>query len=62
MSSKYVSLRGKDLSVRINTQYIVAYTYDQEEDETVVWLLGVESPVHYPGDQRKEINMAITST
>lgn len=62
MSSKYVSLKGKQMSVRINTQYIIAYTYDQEEDETVVWLLGMENAAHYPGDQRKEITMAIAST
>ena len=62
MSSKYVSLRGKQISIHINTQFIVGYAYDEEEDETIVWLLGMEKPAHYPGDQRKEINMAIRST
>ena len=62
MSSKYVSLKGKQISVRINTQYVVAYTYDQEEDETVVWLLGMEKATRYPGDQRKEITLAVASS
>ncbi len=62
MNLKYVSLKGKEMSVRINTTYIVAYTYDQEEDETVVWLLGINAPARYPGDQRKEISLAITSS
>jgi len=61
MTSKYVSLKGKDLTVRINTAYIVAYAYDDEADNTVIWFLGMPHPVSYPGDQRKEIAMAIAS-
>ena len=61
MSSKYASLKGKESTIRINTAYIVAYTYDDEADNTVIWFLGMPHPVSYPGDQRKEITMAIAS-
>ena len=61
MSSKYVTLQGKELSVKVNVTYIAAYAYDDEADETVIWLLGVPNAIHYPGDQRKEISMAIAS-
>ena len=61
MQISYVTLKGKDLDVRLNVMYIMAYTYDKETDETIVWLLGTKGAIRYPGDQRREINMAIST-
>ena len=61
-SIKFVTLKGNDLDVRVNVSYITAYTYDNETNETVVWLLGRKDPLKYPNDQRHEINMAIAAS
>ena len=61
MPISYVTLKGKELDVRINVAYIMAFTYDDEANETIVWLVGARNAIHYPGDQRREINMAINA-
>lgn len=59
--SKFVLLKGKEFDVRINTTFILAYAYDKETNQTIVWFLGKENSTQYPGDQRKEISLAIVS-
>lgn len=46
-------------SMYVNTEYITAYAYLYEKDETVVLTLGEQTPVYFPGDQTKEIEKAI---
>ncbi|MBR4164353.1 MAG: hypothetical protein IKR11_12590 [Solobacterium sp.] len=47
--------------IRLNTQYITGYGFSEEEDRTVVCILGERCAVYFPGDQTHEIATAFNS-
>ena len=47
--------------MHVNTQYITAYGYAKEQDETVVAILGEGQEIHFPGDQTYEIRISFNS-
>lgn len=59
----FATLKGDDDSnIRVNTSFILAYGYNKEKDKTLIWYLGMHGPANYPGDQRREISMAIETS
>ena len=58
--NQYAEIKFKNgASMYVNTDYITAYAYLKENDETVISTLGDKNPVYFPGDQTKEIENAI---
>lgn len=59
----FAVLKGQDgNTIRINTKYILGYTYDERQDKTLIFFVGMQDAVYYPGDQRHEISLAISSS
>jgi hypothetical protein len=46
-------------SLFLNTEYITAYGYLKDRDETVVSVLSEAKEVYFPGDQTAEIRSAV---
>lgn len=58
--NQYAEMKFKNgASMYVNTDYITAYAYLYEKDETIVSILGEKDPSYFPGDQTKEIQNAI---
>ena len=45
-------------SLFLNTEYITAYGYLKDQDETVVSVLSEAKAVYFPGDQTEEIRIS----
>ena len=45
--------------VNVNTNYITVFRYIKEQNKTVIYILGEEKEIYFPGDQTREILAAI---